>query len=309
METPRYRIHHVAQITGVHPSTLRAWERRYGLLRPRRTEAGHRLYSNEDLERVRRIARLAADGIPYPRIPDLLESDEAVESGAAGASRGEPLSGLLERARRHAGAFDTPALEGLYRRALGLLSVEEAFEHVFLPLLLELGERWHAGEEVIAEEHFLSMFVRRKALAYINSLPSRADRRPVVCATAPGDAHEIGLLYFTLKLVGRGLPVTYVGTSVPPECLGRVVASTSAAAVCVSFTLPADGATARRVLADLRALPQTPAVILGGQGTAGLNGDMLAEAEVCGLDLEAGLVAALGASRARPGVELPRTER
>ncbi len=294
MEPARYRIHHVAEITGVHPSTLRAWERRYGLLRPHRTPAGHRLYSGEEIERVRRVSRLAAEGTPYARIAEILE--ELVAAGAQRLHSGGPdfIPTLRAEARRHVLAFDSGGLGAVYRRGLAALSFEETLDHVFLPELVELGEQWHIGADVIAEEHFLSAFVGRKLLTYLNIVGSSNGAARVVCACAPGETHEIGLLRFTLGLLGRGTHVVYVGAATPPASLIRAARLTRARAVCISTTLPGDPGEMERLVTGLRDLANPPRVILGGRGSTGAVAPD-AGVRVCGQDAEAGLAETVAA--------------
>lgn len=312
MQAPRYRIHRVAQLTGVHPSTLRAWERRYGLLEPQRTPAGHRLYSDADVARVRRVAGLAADGIPYDRIGRLLEQEEPPPAALAATS--DLVETLRDRARRHVSGFDLAGLEDLYRQAVVALSVGEALERVLLPVLVELGDRWHEGAgienddaggtdaesaDIVAEEHFLSGFVQRKILAFINSLGRQRDRPRVICAVAPQDAHEIGLLQFVLRLVARGISVTYLGPATPYESVLRVARATSPAAVCLAVTVADETPDLARLLDELCRLPGAPAVILGGRGAARMNGTRMAAAvTVAGTDLEAGIAETLAATGA-----------
>jgi DNA-binding transcriptional MerR regulator len=293
MEPARYRIHHVAELTGVHPSTLRAWERRYGLLRPHRTAAGHRLYSGEEIDRIRRVAQLAAEGTPYARIAEILDELESAPSKRQDAGGPDFIPSLRAEVERHAGAFDSGGLEAAYRQGLAALSFEETFDEVLLPVLGGLGERWRAGVDVIAEEHFLSAFIRRKLLTYLNLAPAFGTAR-VVCACAPGDRHELGLLRFTLALVGRGTPVVYLGAAMPAESLVRAAGLTRARLVCISATLPGNPGEMERLVAGLRALPSMPRVIVGGRSfphAAMLGTDV----KLCGPDAEAGLTEALAA--------------
>jgi DNA-binding transcriptional MerR regulator len=295
MEPARYRIHHVAAITGVHPSTLRAWERRYGLLQPHRTATGHRLYSGEEVERVRRISRLAGEGTPYARIAEIL--DQAAPPRSPRLESGGPgfLPALRSEARDHAYAFDLPGLEAVYRRGLGALSFEETLDHVFLPELVALGELWRAGNDIVAEEHFLSAFVRRKLLNCLNAAPLSNGPARVVCACTPGEAHEIGLLRFTLGLLGRGTSAVYVGAATPSASVIRAAELTHARAVCISTTLPCDPAEIEALLAGLRELPGSPRVIVGGRGSANAAFQD-AGVTVCGHDAELGMAEAVAAA-------------
>ncbi|MBA2566109.1 MAG: MerR family transcriptional regulator [Gemmatimonadetes bacterium] len=295
-ESPRYRIHHVARLTGVHPSTLRAWERRYGLIQPQRTPAGHRLYSEVEIARVRTVARLATEGIPYGHIAEILEREGLPAAGMAATVGADLVLALRERTESAARGFDGGGLESAYTQSLGTFCFEDTFERVFLPVLAALGDRWHAGEDIVAEEHFLSAFIHRKLQTHVNSLPATTGRFRVVCASAPGEEHELGLLFLALKLVGRGVPVVYLGRCTPAPSLMRAAFARGVGAVCLSTTLRApagDLSEIKELVQRLRSRPDAPAVLVGGQGSVALNGNGIGVAAVFGTDAEAGLAHAL----------------
>src|SRR5690606_41319884 len=78
-------IRDVARLTGVNPVTLRAWERRYGLIQPQRTPKGHRLYTREDIERVEQVLQWLNRGVPVSQVRELLDRPEASEAPPADA--------------------------------------------------------------------------------------------------------------------------------------------------------------------------------------------------------------------------------
>ena len=84
-------IRKMAALTGVNAVTLRAWERRYGLIRPARTPKGHRLYSPDQVERIRRVVALVERGVPIGRVQDLLDAEPAPELPAAAGRWREDL--------------------------------------------------------------------------------------------------------------------------------------------------------------------------------------------------------------------------
>ncbi|EJA3104973.1 MerR family transcriptional regulator [Vibrio vulnificus] len=82
-----YAIREVSEITGVKPVTLRAWQRRYNLVQPERTEKGHRLYSEDNIEMIREIQGWLAKGIAIGKVKDLLVNPD--EEGALAAESRE----------------------------------------------------------------------------------------------------------------------------------------------------------------------------------------------------------------------------
>ena len=72
-----FPIRELSARTQVNTVTIRAWERRYGLLKPRRTEKGHRLYSENDVQRVEKILELVARGVPLSKVKQLIDTDNS----------------------------------------------------------------------------------------------------------------------------------------------------------------------------------------------------------------------------------------
>jgi MerR family transcriptional regulator, light-induced transcriptional regulator len=219
------RIGEVARRTGVSPELLRAWERRYELLRPERTPTGYRLYSDEDVARVLRMqdllrsglaaaeaARQASDGAPAPTTPPL-----AVNAGR--------LTDALAR-------FDDAAAHDALDQLLSEFTGTAVLEHVVLPLLRDLGERWARGDASVAEEHFASSLLRGRLLGLARGWDRGGGPRAVL-ACAPGELHELGLIAFGIALRAQGWRITYLGADTPSETLATAVAAVAPAAVVV----------------------------------------------------------------------------
>ncbi|WP_163558339.1 MerR family transcriptional regulator [Halomonas sp. NO4] len=138
-DTPLYPIREVSRLTGVNSVTLRAWERRYGLIRPQRTPKGHRLYAREDIERVERILQWLNRGVPVSQVKDLLDQPEA-------ASAPEPASDDWQSQRRQLTAavetLDLGRLETLFNQSLALYPVSTCLAELWQPAVRELEEHW-----------------------------------------------------------------------------------------------------------------------------------------------------------------------
>ena len=155
---PRYPISTVSKLTGVNSVTLRAWERRYGMLNPERTPTGHRLYSNEDVEQIRQIRRLLDQGMAISQVAVALQSAEQ----PAEADENDPWSRYRTEMLVATSQFNEAVLEDVYNEAMSLYPVEVVTRQLLLPLLRAFGERWETSECGIAEEHFFSVFMRNK---------------------------------------------------------------------------------------------------------------------------------------------------
>ncbi|HEX7270930.1 MAG TPA: MerR family transcriptional regulator [Casimicrobiaceae bacterium] len=203
-------IRTVAALTGVNPITLRAWERRYGLLRPVRTPKGHRLYSHEHVERIRRVLALVERGMPVSRAREVLDSERAPDTPGEG-----PWLGYLERMAAATARFDEPELDRIYDEALSLFPVDLVTRELLLPLLVRLGERWQDVPGGVAEEHFFSTYLRSKLGARLQHRMRYATGPRLLAACAPGEQHEIGLLLFAIEVQAAGMRVVVLGADTP----------------------------------------------------------------------------------------------
>ena len=130
-----YPIREVARLTGVNPITLRAWERRYGLLVPHRTDSGHRLYSQRDIERVRAITNWIAKGVAVSKVGSIIDRGEADAPGPeVTPAVSTALEQWQERLEETLQAFDLTLLERRYEQLLAAMPMASALNGVLLPL-------------------------------------------------------------------------------------------------------------------------------------------------------------------------------
>ena len=208
---PRLPIRTVSALTGVNPVTLRAWERRYGLIRPHRTPKGHRLYTPAQVEEIRRALALVREGVAIGQVRAALrDAAPPAEEPAAG-----PWAAYRKRMAAAVAAFDEDALEAAYDEALGLHAAERVSRNLLLPLLRHLGERWSKVAGGVAEEHFFSTYLRNKLGARFHHRRAHETGPRILAACAPGEHHEIGLLLFALAAHDAGLRVVLLGANVP----------------------------------------------------------------------------------------------
>lgn len=204
----------VSAITGVNPITLRAWERRYGMIRPARTPKGHRLYSQKDIELVNRIVRLLDRGISISQVSNSL-GNNIVETAANRQQESSPWIDYQERAIDAILRFDEIHLDSLYNQALALYPIDIVTERLLIPVLITLGERWKNTEGSIAEEHFFGAFMRNKLGARFHHRHKNTDGKKLLVCTLPGEHHEIGVMLFSLAAHDHGYRIVYLGPDMP----------------------------------------------------------------------------------------------
>jgi methanogenic corrinoid protein MtbC1 len=264
-EAPLYNIAAVVQRTGVPATTIRAWERRYGYPMPRRDAADQRLYSEGEIEGVRWLSEQTSQGVAISRAIAMLRDGYAGPWSPRGGTRSfaSLRSDMLSALR----TFDVGHAEAVLAEACALYSVEEVCLQLIEPLLIDVGDRWHAGELSIAEEHHVTGFVRARLFALLTAYQQPDAHGPLVfTACAPDEWHEVGILLVSMFLARRGVAVRYLGPNLPVQALAEVVAQHHPAVVAVSAQSRESGRKLRGVMRMLSVGPPPhPRVVFGGQ--------------------------------------------
>lgn len=243
------RIGELSRRSGVSPELLRAWERRYGLLRPERTAGGFRLYTARDEERIASMQANLARG---------LSAAEAARAALAAPAATAQLSQLdatgLAGATAQLGEllrdFDEAAAQALLDRLLSAFSLSAVLRDVLIPYLHELGERYARGEVTVAQEHFASHVVRGRLLALARGWGQGAGPAAVL-ACAPGEQHDLGLLAFGLALRSNGWRVAYLGADTPVATLAETARTLRPDIVVVTAQITEHAEAAAGEIAEL----------------------------------------------------------
>lgn len=281
----RLPIRTVASLTGVLPVTLRAWERRYGLIRPQRTPTGHRYYTRDHVDLIHRVLGLTAQGVPISDVRRALSSSDEKPSPARSAG---PWARYLERMSQAIAGFDDVALDEVYDDALSLHPIERVTENLLMPLLAELGRRWERQAGAVAEEHFFAVYLRNKLGARLHHRRPRSGPK-LLLSCAPGEHHEIGMLLFALAANDAGLRCVPLGADLPLSELAPAALRAGCRAIVISSSIDPAPETLRQTLPELVALARVP-VFVGGQTSVRHRDDLVrAGAIPLGTDLKAGV--------------------
>ena len=260
------RIGELSRRVGVGQETLRAWERRYGVLRPRRTGSGYRVYDREDEDRARRMRELIEGGLAAAEAASAVAQAPPAAGGpmATPPATAAPVTAalgtpdLLTPLARYDAAGAHTALD----RILGARSLDSALRDVVLPAMHEVGKRWARGEFSVAQEHFATELVtgRLRGLAreWDDGLGPRA-----VLACPSGERHDLGLLCCGLALHRRGWRVTYLGPDTPADALESTVGLVDPAQVVIGAVQPGPLYAAAEGLARVAARVR---IAVGGSG-------------------------------------------
>lgn len=274
-----YTIKQASRLTGVSEASLRAWERRYGVVVPRRNEAGYRLYDEQAVSAVSTMRRLVDDGWSPA------EAAEAVRSGTVPAVMNEAVGGetsnglhqphaatYVERFLSSAAQMDTAGIEESLDGGFALGSFEHVVDSWLFPALEALGEGWERGEIDVAGEHAASNAVHRRLSAAFDAAGSRSRGPAVVVGLPTGSQHDLGALAFATAIRRRGMDVLYLGANVPVSSWEAAVRSREARAAVLSLVTPEDRPAAVAVVERLLSQTPVPLVCAGGASAANLAG-------------------------------------
>jgi MerR family transcriptional regulator, light-induced transcriptional regulator len=286
---PLLRIGELSRRVGVSDHLLRAWESRYGLLRPVRSPGGFRLYSEADESRIRAMQAYLAEGL------SAAEAARAALGGGAGAAPGAGLPVAASAAEEYRAAlgqaldaFDEPAAQAVLDRALAGLSIPAVLRGVVLPYLAGLGERWQRGTASIAMEHFASNVIRGRLAGLARGWGSGHGPQALL-ACPPGEQHDLALMMFGIVLHHHGWRIGYLGASTPAGELARAAGVSRPDLVVLAA---ARSQTLEPIQAELTALARRYPLALAGAGATAqfasaagarlIAGDSVTEAERAG---------------------------
>ena len=273
----RHPIQVVSRRTGMTADRLRAWEKRYGVVEPARSDGGRRLYSDEDIDLLRLLHRAILGGrriswvagLDVRQLSDLVREDEEAEAERpherlaedAGTSPELYLAACLSAVD----GLNARGLESVLKRAALNLSACTLIERVVAPLMNQIGDRWHAGELSPAHEHLASQVARRVLDDVLEATDPAAEARNLVVATPAGQLHELGALFVAATAAAQGWRVTYLGPDLPAGDIARVVCETGATAVALSLLYPVADSSTEVELRELSwGLPSGTTLLVGG---------------------------------------------
>lgn len=280
--TPLYNIKAVVQATDISPSTLRAWERRYNMCRPERSESGYRLYSDRDIAVIRWLKAQVDAGMSISQAVAWLNSltteskgDSAQLPTPAGRGAGPHMApradaqnhqNLTEQLVNALLRYDEVSAEQVMAVAFSLYPLEQVGERVIQPVMVEIGERWHRGELSVTREHYATNYVLQRLASILRTLPNLHDGPEMWIGCAPGEQHEMGAMMVAIFLRRAGYQVRYLGQDLPLEDLLAEVRLQRPAIVLFSATGLAAAANLRDLCDALANLDSPrPVICYGGR--------------------------------------------
>jgi len=233
-----YSIKELEKFSGVKAHTIRTWEKRYGLVKPRRTSTNVRLYSDSDLRKIMNVAVASNAGVKISHIARL-SATQLADLVQNGNNAGHAIASPIDKLILATVSMD----EQLFNKELKKIERSKGFEatvlEVLYPLLERIGVLWQTGEVTPAQEHFVSNLIRQKMFVAIDSLPIPAkDASKVILFLPEHEYHEIGLLFYHYLVRCVGHAGFFLGQSVPYEDLKKVVAAHQPRWIITSIVTP-----------------------------------------------------------------------
>ena len=294
-------IRYVAKQTGLSTHVIRAWEKRYGAVKPARTDTNRRLYSDFDVRRLQllhqavnakhsigliavfdidKLQRLIADALVPVAFP---KGNGHKNNGHVPIAR-ELLNDSLTAVKR----LDARELEETLDRALVSLTRTQLLEDLIVPLSHQIGEWWRDGELKIVNEHMSSTILRSFLGEILRSAEVAPESPKLLAATPSGQQHELGALTAALVATDAGWQATYVGPNLPAEEIALAAKTLQVKAIALSIVYQCDAKVIQRELERLqRFTANRIPLIIGGRAVATLYHHIKSVVDCCPANIPA----------------------
>lgn len=281
--TPLYNIKAVVQATGVSSSTLRAWERRYQVCLPQRSDSGYRLYSDRDIATLRWLKTQVDNGMAIsqavswldnlkegnqetsPAILPRFYSEQEIFKALPRLDQPRSLSVLGQELLDALLNYDELKAELIMAEAFALFPIEQIGEQMITPLLIEIGERWHQKSLSVTVEHFATNYVLQRLSALMRIIPNISAGPLIWVGCSPQELHEIGSLLLTIYLRRSGFRVQYLGQTLPDQDFVQDVRKHKPAMILLSASTAASATNLGQLAKQLTKM-EMPRPIIGYGG-------------------------------------------
>jgi DNA-binding transcriptional MerR regulator len=241
-EQPSLPLRLVVSRTGLKPETIRAWERRYGAVRPARTPGGTRQFSEEDVARLLHLKTLRDRGrdllqiakLPTERLAAMVDAEREHESEQAPRQAPPPLNEEQERYIAAIERLDAREASALLRSLTQGLGNVELLVRIAIPLMWQVGYRWAEGTLGVAQEHMVSAQLRQLLLGRLEQIEAPEGAPKLLFTTPAGQPHEFGILAGSVAAKESGFDVLYLGPELPSEEIIWAVAQSKADVLVLS---------------------------------------------------------------------------
>lgn len=280
-EIHKYPIQAVSRATGLSMHVIRAWEKRYNAIEPDRTDTNRRLYSEEDIQKLRLLNDAIHQGHSISSVANLSAEElkkilhrEKINENSFNANStpitkvnvSEIISECIESIKN----YDAKKFESLLLSASAKLTQPVLLEEVIIPLVYKIGDLWHEGEIRVANEHLATSVIHSFLYNLLDSYSVSSSAPLIVTATPRGQEHDLGALIVGVVAASSGWRVIYLGANLPAEEISSAATQLHAKAVALSLVYPKDDPRLRSELKKLHQLLDSDVtLIVGGRAAEG----------------------------------------
>ncbi|MEI7024179.1 MerR family transcriptional regulator [Paenibacillus sp. y28] len=269
-----YTIRQASELLGIPAVTIRAWETRYGAIKPTRTESGYRLFSDQNMEDLRFLkSQTDEKGLSISQAVRILKEQQKLRERLGEAQTetvedavNQSHQAVVDRLYESLINFRTEQAKTLMDLGFSMYGYDRMIYHILFSVMIKVGTEWEAGRASVAQEHFATQFVIQRCLSFFHLFPVDA-RVPRMLALCPaGEHHQAGLLWFALFLRKKGADVLYLGPDTPEEGIQKIIEEQRIRVICISLTDPNLMQATFAFIDRLRGRNPELQVVLGGQG-------------------------------------------
>ncbi|MTD31105.1 MerR family transcriptional regulator [Planomicrobium sp. YIM 101495] len=266
-----YNIKAVSKLLDMPKVTIRSWETRYNAITPARTEAGHRLYSEQNIEDLQWLKiQVQQNGMKISEAVRLLHASKQTAQQIQEESKvvfdSEPYSRQLRELMAAAAEMDTERFNYLLDLNFSLFHHQSVFFNILAPFMVQVGEEWENGNFTVAHEHLVTSIIHQRFMQFFRLFPVKEDLPKVMAFCPSGEHHELGLLMFTLFLRENGYGVLYFGVDTPLDGLPQVIGSQEIEVVAMSYSSKERRKVTEEYMKTLASQCPDLQFIIGGNG-------------------------------------------
>lgn len=267
-------------MTGLSVFVIRAWEKRYNVVSPERTETNRRLYSEDDIEKLKLLNNAVNLGhniggiakLSVSELRSILERNPATSNVPTELSTEQfaDTESILSSCVEAVKSYDSKKLSTILLKASSKMSQPLLIEKLVIPLVYEIGDLWHEGDIRVANEHIASAVIRSFLTNLIEQHIPPQNAPIIISATPRGQDHELGALIAGVTAASVGYKVIYLGPNLPVEEIAAVTDNLDAKVVALSLVYPNDDPQLKLDLVNLKKmLPGNTSLIVGGRAANG----------------------------------------
>lgn len=280
MDDVTLSIKTVSKKTGLSTFVIRAWEKRYNVVEPKRTSSNRRLYSAQDIEKLKLLKILTSEGFSIGNIANLEIESLRELTGKKTSTSEENYSGfqkdrIIKECIEAIAVFNRSEFEDILNQSSLVYSQPALIEKLISPLLIEIGELWRKGILRPAQEHFATEIIKKFLKKLQESLNPEPDAPMLLVTTPAGQLHELGALIAAFAASIEGWNILYLGPNLPADDIAVAAINVKVKAVCLSIVYPSDDQNLSRDIIRLgEILPRRVKIIAGGRAVWGYHSQL-----------------------------------